>query len=110
VEQEVFCDLLELKLPSMPMITGTDRRPQVTRKLAAAIAQLHDYAEAIDDPGVRDRLEARGFQMLRPRLFLVAGRSAGLDRARLIRATSGDDRIRIHTWDDLVMRARHHLL
>jgi hypothetical protein len=75
-----LCDLLELKLPTVPLLTGPERRPQASRRLARAIAQMQEYAEAIDDPQVRAKLETRyGLRTLRPRLFLVAGRSTALD-------------------------------
>lgn len=65
-----LCDLLEIKTPSMPILTGTERRPLLTRRLATALAQLHDYAEALDDPVVRSRVATRyEIDFFRPRLY-----------------------------------------
>ncbi|MEV4621316.1 Shedu anti-phage system protein SduA domain-containing protein [Asanoa sp. NPDC049573] len=98
-------DILELKRPSATVLTTRGGRPQFTREVAAAVAQLRSYAEAVDDPAVRDRLEARyGIRMFRPQLHLVVGRLVPLDRVALKRAS--DPFIRVVGWDELVMRAR----
>jgi hypothetical protein len=103
-----LCDLLEIKTPSMPILTGTERRPLLTRRLASALAQLHDYAEALDDPVVRSRVATRyEIDFFRPRLYLIAGRAEGLDQRRLRRALGSDDRTDIISWDEVIARARH---
>lgn len=98
------CDLVEIKLPSVTLLTRRNARPQLTREVAAGISQLRAYSEAIADPAVRERaLLQYGISLYRPRLELVIGRSKGVDLADLRRA--GDERVRLRTWDDLLARA-----
>ncbi|MDQ2910284.1 MAG: DUF4263 domain-containing protein [Actinomycetota bacterium] len=107
VVEDDLCDILELKVPTMPLLTGKESRPQFTTKLAAAVTQLHDYAEALDDPRVRRRVEEQyDLRLFQPRLYVIAGRSTSVDRTRLRRAMAGDFRTSIYTWDDVLTMAR----
>lgn len=101
-------DIVELKRPQVPLITRQGGRPQFTRRVASGISQIRDYAEALEDPAVRSRLNKRyGIDMFRPRLQLVIGRSGGLDRADAARAAGGSTRPELITWDDLLARAKN---
>lgn len=105
-----LCDILELKLPSMPLVKGSETRPRLAWQVTDAFKQLYEYAEMLDDPRVRTRVEERyQLRFFQPRLYLIAGRSIALDRVRLRRAMMPDFRTEIYTWDDVLVRARESL-
>lgn len=101
-----LCDILELKLPTLPLVVGTETRPRPSALLAKTLSQLRHYAEVLEAPSVQQQVEARyGLAFFRPRLYLIAGRSRQTARRAQVRAV-GDYRTDVYTWDEFLGRAR----
>jgi anti-sigma B factor antagonist len=109
-DQEL-CDLLELKLPSEPLIVGTENRRRFSGAVHAAIAQLRTYRDYFDDRKNRERISSRyGVKVYRPRMSVVIGRLPTLDPLEYRQIVDGQRDVQIVTYDDLLARAKRFLV
>lgn len=100
-----FWDVLELKLPRVKLlVTGPGARVRFSAQVSNALQQLRSYAQALEDPLVRERLWNRHqIEMYKPSLRLIIGTSSELRRfdLQLARTTQAPD-VTVHTWDDVI--------
>lgn len=102
--QNDLADLLELKLPNVPIVVGTKDRRRVSAKVAEAVAQLRTYRDYFDDPrNMTSFRERSGLTVYRPRMFVLIDRRPLLDPVDM-RRLEGD--VTLWTYDDIIERAR----
>jgi hypothetical protein len=101
-------EIVELKLPRQPIVKLNRSHVGLYSPIHDAIAQLRSYARVFSDEGNRAVLaEQLGFTVYRPSLALVVGRTANLPSQRLAAlAREGIEPVRLHTYDDLLLRYR----
>lgn len=101
--------IIELKHPSVPLVSTYKSVPVVSRSVHTGVAQLRDYIRFFDDPAQRQWAHDRfGFDVYRPRGVLIAGRTpTGMpaEERYLLRSQVGD--IRLLTYDQLLHKLRH---
>jgi anti-sigma B factor antagonist len=106
-----LCDLVELKLPSAPVLVGNDNRKRFSSSVYAAIAQLRTYSNYFDDRSRREAIAVRyGLKVYRPKLAVVIGRLSNLDPIDYRRITDSEKDVQIVTYDDLLAKARRILV
>jgi hypothetical protein len=105
-----YADVLDLKLPSVPLIAGSKDRLRPSAKLADAIAQVREYHAYFEDPAHRDEFHARyRMRAYRPTAVVVIGRDTGLgsDPLQLRRIWSDQVApVQVQTYDGLLSRIR----
>jgi hypothetical protein len=70
-----FCDLLDLKLPSVRLVAGRDRRLTLAAALHEAAAQLREYSAYFEEEKHRRWVQEQyGLKVYRPKLMVVVGR------------------------------------
>lgn len=106
-----FCDIVELKLPSAPLIVGNNNRKRFSSSIAEAAAQLRTYRDYFDDKQRREAVRQRyGITAYRPKLAVVVGRATEADPI-LYKQIQGDlQNIEVITYDDLIKKAKNFLL
>jgi len=110
INQNSFCDLLELKLPSASVFILKKNRMHFSAAVCEARAQLLEYSRFFDERDHRDAIERRyGLRAYKLKMLLIIGRigSEGQFDRRKIEATQPD--LCLNTYDDLVERAKFRL-
>jgi hypothetical protein len=103
-DQGGLADLLELKLPNVPIVVGAKDRRRLSAKVAEAVAQLRTYRDYFDDPrNIASFRERSGLTVFRPRMFVLIGRRPAVDPIDM-RRLEGD--VTLWTYDDIIDRAR----
>jgi hypothetical protein len=105
-----LADVLDLKLPSVPLVVGSKDRLRPSAKLADAIAQVREYHAYFEDPAHRRDFQGR-YRMTayRPTAVVVIGRDTGLgsDPLQLRRIwTEQTGQVRVQTYDELLRSIR----
>jgi hypothetical protein len=107
-----WAEIVELKLPSQPILVGKDNRVSLAHGITSVASQLREYSAYFDDREVAARVErAYGFKCYKPRLVAVVGRdvsNAGDDEVR--RAMTAHPDLEIVSYDQLLRAARNRLL
>jgi hypothetical protein len=105
-----FADVLDLKLPGVPLVTGRRDRLHTTAHVTDAIAQVREYRAYFDDPLHRQAVQDRyGLQAYRPTVAVVIGRDPGPARDTFELRRVWDDlpgHVRIMTYDQLLQQVR----
>lgn len=102
-------DVLDLKLPTAPLITGSSDRRRFGRAVQDALAQVREYGAYFDVPAHRARVAERyGLQAYRPQLTVVIGRRSTADDPLQMRRlwTDVPSRSRVMTYDELLDRVK----
>jgi hypothetical protein len=103
-DQNDLADLLELKLPNVPIVVGTKDRRRLSAKVAEASAQLRTYRDYFEDRrNIASFQERSGLTVFRPHMFVLIGRRPALDPVAM-RRIEGD--VTLWTYDDIIDRAR----
>jgi hypothetical protein len=101
-----FCDILDLKSPSAPIVAGTENRLRYACSVQDAIAQLREYHSYFDNPEYREAVRTRyGATAYKPALAVVIGRTPrhiSPEKQRWI--AGGAPGIRVTTYDELRCR------
>jgi hypothetical protein len=97
-------ELLDIKTPDERVLIDRPRRAKFTAALESYISQLHDYREYFNEAAHREacrRLTGLDVPMS-PRMVIVAGRDAGLDKLVLhAQLQRRGDALAILTYDDV---------
>lgn len=108
VSQLLFCDLLELKLPSTSLFTFKKNRHRYSAAVEEASAQLRTYAEFFND---RENLTRFSFRyphlnMYKPKMFVIIGRNTPemLREKQAVRRNLPE--LNLRTYDELLERMR----
>lgn len=109
--QRQLADVLELKLPTVPLVVGNSGRERFSAAVSAACAQLREYREYFESHMHRRWFEQQHgpLRAFRPSLWLVIGRRGDLDPMAFRRLECDLPAVRIRTYDDLVERAKTRL-
>ncbi|GAA0584402.1 hypothetical protein GCM10009534_18100 [Kribbella sandramycini] len=102
-------DVLDLKLPTARLVTGSRDRRRFGRVVQDALAQVREYGAYFDLPANRQRVAERyGLQAYRPQLTVVIGRSSTSDDPLHLRRLWSEipPRSRIMTYDELLERVK----
>jgi cold shock CspA family protein len=111
VSQIRLCDLLELKLPSVRLDAGGDRRQRFAATVLEACAQLRNYRDYFEEKRNRERFRAKyGLDAFRPRMLVVIGRRGKMDPLEWRRLEGDLPELHVQTYDDLLDRAKRKLL
>lgn len=114
-----WCDLLDIKLPSVDLVTGPANRRRLTTALCEGIAQMEEYQRFFEDPRNRERfrelMRAHGAldaDCYYPRLNLVVGMDPSqLDHDAIRRQLMTRYRdVHVVTYSQLLDHARENLL
>ena len=103
--------IVDLKLPSQPVIQATPRREGLYANVNDGISQLRTYHRYFAESANREFVHQRlGFTAYDPRLVLVVGRSLDLDdpvaRADIIKRARP---VELVTYEDVLRRQKHLL-
>jgi hypothetical protein len=108
-----LCDILELRLPRVPLMTGTDQRRRFSTSVHHAINVLRHYEDHFKDPRHRQYFAQKyGMLCYRPRLLLLAGRSEHSDES-LMRVRDIElevPALKVITYDLLLEAAKSSLV
>lgn len=104
-----FCDIMELKLPTVRVVTGKPTRRRLSMAVYEAAAQTRVYRDFFDEKDHRDWFEKKYVPLcsFKPRTLLLIGRDKSFGNAmekRKLELSLGD--YRILTYDDLLRIAR----
>ena len=105
-----FADVLDLKLPGVPLVTGGRDRLHPTAQVTEAIAQVREYRAYFDDPAHVQAVQDRyGLQAYRPAVAVVIGRDPGPGRNPFELRRIWDElpsHVSIMTYDQLLRQVR----
>lgn len=103
-----LADIIELKLPSVELIVGPERRRGFSAVLTQALNQVREYRNHFDDKSHRRRFQdAYGVEIFRPDICLIVGRSHSFATPQERISVSDEYKnLRILTYDDILQRAR----
>ncbi len=106
--QRRFADILELKLPSVPVVVGSPGRERFSAKVHAACAQLKEYRDYFEHEGHRTWFENHNgsLRAFRPAMWLVVGRRGDIDPLAFRRLECEVPMVHLRTYDDLLERAK----
>jgi hypothetical protein len=101
-------DIIELKLPNVPLIVGPKRRRGFSAALTQALNQVREYRSVFEDPSHRQRFQdAYGVKAFRPDVCVVIGRSHSFTTPEeRISITDEYRNLKLLTYDDILHRAR----
>ena len=107
-----YTDILELKLPTEPLIVGTTNRRRLSSAVHSAIAQLRTYSRYFENRGNRNSFHSRfGLNVFRPSLSVIIGRAPTPDlQEDFQEAKSSLAGVNIVTYDEIIARARRRVL
>ena len=106
--QQRYADVLELKLPSAPVVVGNPGRERLSAAVHSACAQLREYRDYFDKEDHRTWFETHHgpLRAFRPAMWLVIGRRGEVDPLAFRRLECEAPMIHMRTYDDLVDRAK----
>jgi len=106
--QTDFCKIIELKLPSVPVVKAErSGHRDFYRHLNSAVQQLRDYGEAFANADTRERFKgAYGMDVFKPDLQLVIGRKWDVAQIGVMLERQRRDSLGIVDWDTLVDKLR----
>ncbi|MGA2650944.1 MAG: glycine cleavage system protein GcvH [Terracidiphilus sp.] len=98
--------IVELKLPTVPIIKSTPRRERLYDSVAEAVAQLKTYARYFEQTENREYVrKVLGFTAYRPRLVLVVGKTISVGDEKLkADILSRSEGVEIRTYQDILYR------
>lgn len=105
VRPDGFADIVEFKLPEIGggTVVGRDNREAFSAEVNSYIAQTRVYREYFDDPRNREHVQRKyGFQVYKPRRFLVLGRRWHFSSSDWRAIAADYHELTIMTYDDLV--------
>jgi len=106
-----LCDIVDLKLPTSPLIVGGYNRRRFSSAISDAAAQLRTYRDYFDDPKRREIVRRRyGITAYRPKLAVIVSRSMEVDEIHYRQMQDGLTNVEVITYDDLIKRAKSRLL
>jgi cold shock CspA family protein len=106
----VYCDLLDLKLPSVKLMVGNGNRRRLSATVMEACAQLREYRDYFEEKRNRDAIEEEyGLKFFRPKMIVIVGKRGAYSPAELRKAESDIPQLTLITYDDLLERARSRL-
>jgi hypothetical protein len=105
-----FCDIIDLKRPSEPVIVGRKNRRRFGGAILEGVAQLREYGQFFDDPRNRQKiLRTQGITAYRPKLTLLIGRTPFQEDQLMLRRIKEDSAVSVMTYDDLLGIAKNQL-
>jgi hypothetical protein len=107
-----WCDILDLKLPTQPIIVGRKDRATLAAGISEVISQLREYAAYFEQDKYRKWVKEKyGLRVYRPRLIAVVGRDMRtMEEAEIRRAMTAYENLHIMTFDQLANHAKNRLL
>ncbi|HTG31593.1 MAG TPA: Shedu anti-phage system protein SduA domain-containing protein [Thermoanaerobaculia bacterium] len=106
LKPNALSDILEVKLPYVPLYVKKPNRIRFSAAVIEACAQLREYSAFFDSSESREKIARRyGLQLYRPNLFLVIGRTTKISPIleRRIQSDVGLP-LQLRTFDDVVAR------
>lgn len=98
-------ELLELKLPKEGLLSGKGSRKKLSSQVIAAMRQLRDYKEHLQEGShAREVAAVLGHPLRYPRLGVLIGRLANTDAEALDRELDYQADVRIVTYDEILDR------
>jgi hypothetical protein len=102
-------DVLDLKLPAAPLVTGSRDRRRFGRSVLDALAQVREYGAYFDVPAHRASVAERyGLQAYRPQLTVVIGRSPSTEDPLQLRRLWDQvpSSSKVMTYDELLKKVK----
>jgi hypothetical protein len=104
-------ELLDLKMPGVPLLAGKGSRRRLSQEVQKAIRQLRDYGDYFADPRNSHVVERTlGQALRRPRLGVLIGRLPDADVEALEREQSRLPDVKIVTYDEILEQQRTLIL
>jgi hypothetical protein len=100
-----FADIVEFKLPELAReaVVGKNNREAFSSEVNSYIAQTQVYRDYFDDPRNREHVERTyGFQVYKPRRFLVVGRRWHFNNSEWHAIAADYQDLTIMTYDDMI--------
>jgi hypothetical protein len=105
-------DVIDIKLPNVPILVGRENRLSLSYALSEAAAQLREYSAFFDErPFAKYVQEKYGFKCHKPKLVVIIGRDPSRyteDQRR--RALTAYPNLEVVTYDNLLRSAKEMLL
>ena len=107
-----WCDILDLKLPSVPLIVGSKNRLRLSAGVSDGVAQLREYGAYFDSKINRDKIYKQlNIRCYKPKLILVVGRDTSrLSENQVRRELTRYNDLSLITYDSLIEIAKRRLL
>lgn len=99
-------DILDLKLPKVPLFVGRRGRMRLSAEVRRSIAQMLEYREFFEDYRNREVIAASGIQCFRPSLILLIGMDhEGIDPLDVRRVLDRETTVSVKTYRELLAEA-----
>jgi hypothetical protein len=102
-------DVLDLKLPTAPLLAGSKNRRRFGRSVIDALAQVREYGAYFDVADHRLKIHQQyGLRAYRPQLTVVIGRTPAVEDPLQLRRLWNDlpQHSKVMTYDELVARVK----
>ncbi|MEO5331575.1 MAG: DUF4263 domain-containing protein [Magnetococcus sp. YQC-5] len=110
VDQEKFCDLLEIKSTFQKVFVIKKNRVRFSSAVYEACAQLRTYSLFFDDERNRYKVfNKHGVNIYKPRMFLIIGRKGKTNQIDAINASLDLPYVTIRSYDDVLSMAANKL-
>jgi hypothetical protein len=106
-----YLDILEIKLPSEPLVVGPIRHRKFSSNVEKGLAQLKSYRDFFDDKTNLKWFRAKyGYNITFPQLYLLIGRDDSFKSEEEKIKFSRSEYLQILTYDDLNKIAKHKMI
>ncbi|MDD2337283.1 MAG: DUF4263 domain-containing protein [Geobacteraceae bacterium] len=110
VHDNKLCDILDIKLPTVPIQVGKDNRKRHSSAVFEACAQLREYNTYFDEEINRNRVFTNyGLTGYKPRMFVIIGRRSKLDPLETRRIELDTPQLHLSTYDEIIDRMKYRV-
>jgi len=109
---DMWCDILDIKLPTQPIVVGRKDRATLAAGIHEVAAQLREYAAYFEEEKHRKWVfEKFGLRVYKPKLIAVVGRDIRqMAEPEIRRAMTAYNDVHVMTFDQLIRHAQSRLL
>lgn len=105
-----LCDVLELKKPNQDIFIMKNNRHRFSSAVHESVAQLRTYGNYFEEEKHREKVHREyGLLSYKPKLFVIIGRSGGIDPISKKLIESDLPNINIRTYDEILARMKSKL-
>lgn len=105
-----LCDILDLKKPNQKIFIMKKNRVRFSSAIHESVAQLRTYGNYFEEKKHRNKIyKEYGLLSYKPKLFVIIGRSSGIDPISKKQIESDFPNVTIRTYDDILARMKIRL-
>ena len=107
MDQNALCDILELKLPSIPIFVKEKNTMRFSATVVKACAQLREYSIFFDEEKNRKAIYKKyALFAFKPKMFVIIGRSGKVNPIEVRKIESDLPNLHLRTYDQLIARMK----